>query len=285
MDRPQTLPLLCISAKTEKDNAKNILLMKSPLSSLLSADHVAVTYSSPRGDVTALADFDANIASGAFVSIVGPSGCGKSTLLRVIAGLVRPTRGSVSLGGTPVTGPRPDVGIVFQQPTLMPWRTALDNVLLPIRALRMDVAAGRRRALELLDLVGLADFAQRYPRELSGGMQQRVAIARGLVHEPSLLLMDEPFAALDAMTREAMTMELQRIWTATGKTIVFITHSIPEAVLSSDRVIVLSQRPGRVIAQVDIDLPRPRTLATMGEPAFTAMCEQLRERLNAAACA
>jgi NitT/TauT family transport system ATP-binding protein len=257
-------------------------LMKSPPSPLLSADHVAVTYASSRGDVLALADFTADIAPGAFVSIVGPSGCGKSTLLRVIAGLVEPTHGSVALGGTPVSGPRRDVGIVFQRPTLLPWRTALDNVLLPIRTLHLNVREGRERARELLELVGLGEFASRFPHELSGGMQQRVAIARGLVHEPRLLLMDEPFAALDALTRESMTMELQRIWSATGKTIVFITHSIPEAVLSSDRVIVLSHRPGRVIDAVDIDLPRPRTLATMGEPAFTVLCDRLRARLEPA---
>ena len=213
--------------------------------------------------------------------MLGPSGCGKSTLLKIVAGLLRPTSGSVTLMRQEIRGPRRDVGMVFQQPTLLPWQTVLDNVLLPVRTLGLDAASGRARALALLELVGLADFAGHYPFELSGGMQQRVGIARGLVHEPNLLLMDEPFAALDAMSREFMMGELQRIWMAAGKSVVFITHSIPEAVFLSDRVVVLSRRPGRVIREMAIDLPRPRTLETMAMPEFAKYTHELRALFSA----
>jgi NitT/TauT family transport system ATP-binding protein len=243
---------------------------------LLQADKLAVTYTSTRGPVVALQDLSTRLHQGEFLSVLGPSGCGKSTLLKVVAGLLRPSGGSVTLAGAPITGPRPDVGIVFQQPTLLPWQTVLDNVLLPVRTLGMDLAAGRDKAMQLLKLVGLDKFARHYPNELSGGMQQRVGIARGIIHDPTLLLMDEPFAALDAMTREHMMLELQRIWMATGKSVVFITHSIPEAVFLSDRIAVLSARPGRTIREVEIDLPRPRTLATMADPRFTEICNELR---------
>lgn len=243
---------------------------------LLRAEGLGVTYAAARGEVRALDALDATLARGEFLSVLGPSGCGKSTLLKVLAGLLKPSAGRVTLAGQPISGPRRDIGMVFQQPTLLPWQSALDNVLLPIRTLRRDLAAGRRRAMELLQLVGLEAFAHHYPGELSGGMQQRVGIARGLVHDPDLLLLDEPFAALDAMTREHMMLELQRIWLAAGKSVVFITHSIPEAVFLSDRIVVLSARPGRTIRDVAVDLPRPRTLATMGEPRFTALCNELR---------
>ena len=243
---------------------------------LFRAENLAVTYSSSRGPVKALENLSATLGQGEFLSVLGPSGCGKSTLLKVVAGLLKPSSGSVMLGGAPITGPRPDVGIVFQQPTLLPWQSALDNVLLPVRTLGHDLAAGREKAIALLKLVGLEKFASHYPSELSGGMQQRVGIARGLVHDPALLLMDEPFAALDAMTREHMMMELQRIWMAAAKSILFITHSIPEAVFLSDRIVVLSERPGRTIREVEIDLPRPRTLATMAEKRFAEHCNALR---------
>jgi len=243
---------------------------------LLRAENLAVTYSSSRGPVKALENLSATLGQGEFLSVLGPSGCGKSPVLKVVAGLLKPSSGSVMLGGAPITGPRPDVGIVFQQPTLLPWQSALDNVLLPVRTLGHDLAAGREKAIALLKLVGLEKFASHYPSELSGGMQQRVGIARGLVHDPALLLMDEPFAALDAMTREHMMMELQRIWMAAGKSILFITHSIPEAVFLSDRIVVLSERPGRTIREVEIDLPRPRTLATMAEKRFSERCNELR---------
>ncbi len=243
---------------------------------LLRADKLAVTYASTRGPVVALQDLSTTLHEGEFLSVLGPSGCGKSTLLKVVAGLLKPSGGSVSLAGAPITGPRPDVGIVFQQPTLLPWQSVLDNVLLPIRTLGMDLDAGRDKAMQLLKLVGLDKFARHFPNELSGGMQQRVGIARGIIHDPTLLLMDEPFAALDAMTREHMMLELQRIWMATGKSVVFITHSIPEAVFLSDRIAVLSSRPGRTIREVEIDLPRPRTLATMADPRFTEIANELR---------
>ena len=243
---------------------------------LLEARGLAVTYRSTRGPVPALEGLDATLGQGEFLSVLGPSGCGKSTLLKVVSGLLKPSAGSIRLAGTEITGPRPDVGIVFQQPTLLPWQTVLDNVLLPIRTLGMDLKAGRDKAMALLKLVGLEKFASHYPNELSGGMQQRVGIARGIIHDPQLLLMDEPFAALDAITREHMMIELQRIWMATGKSVVFITHSIPEAVFLSDRIVVLTSRPGRSVKEVLVDLPRPRTVATMGAPRFTELANELR---------
>ncbi|CAM9908734.1 unnamed protein product, partial [Phaeothamnion confervicola] len=246
------------------------------LQPLFHADALAVTYTSSRGPVKALEGMSATLGQGEFLSVLGPSGCGKSTLLKVVAGLLKPSGGAVTLRGSPIDGPRPDVGIVFQQPTLLPWQTALENVLLPIRTLGLDLAAGRDKALALLKLVGLEKFANHYPNELSGGMQQRVGIARGLVHDPALLLMDEPFAALDAMTREHMMIELQRIWMAAGKSVMFITHSIPEAVFLSDRIAVLSARPGRTIREFEVELPRPRTLETMAEKRFAEHCNELR---------
>jgi len=243
---------------------------------LLRAERLAVTYSSARGPVKALEGLDATLHAGEFLSVLGPSGCGKSTLLKIVAGLLRPSAGRVTLGGRQIEGPRPDVGIVFQQPTLLPWQTTLENVLLPVRTLGLDMKAGREKAQALLRLVGLEKFANHHPNELSGGMQQRVGIARGLIHDPTLLLMDEPFAALDAMTREYMMMELQRIWMAASKSVVFITHSIPEAVFLSDRIVVLSARPGRTIRELEVDLPRPRTLETMAGARFGELANELR---------
>ena len=251
---------------------------------LLSCEALEVTYQSTRGPVPALAGLDMTLNRGEFVSILGPSGCGKSTLLKVAAGLLAPSGGRITLAGEPIRGPRRDVGIVFQQPTLLPWQTVLDNVLLPIRTLGLDAVAGREKADELLKLVGIANFAKHYPHELSGGMQQRVGIARGIIHDPMLLLMDEPFAALDAMTREHMMIELQRIWMAASastsqsvaKSVVFITHSIPEAVFLSDRIVVLSARPGRTVRSIEVDLPRPRDIATMASPRFGELANELR---------
>ncbi|WP_270934089.1 ABC transporter ATP-binding protein [Falsiroseomonas oryzae] len=237
---------------------------------------LSVVYASRQGNVKALDRLSLSVGDGEFVAVLGPSGCGKSTLLKIVSGLLRPSGGQVVLGGRPVVGPRPDVGIVFQQPTLLPWKTVLDNVLVPIRALRRPVAEYQDKAMDLLRLTGLERFAGHYPNELSGGMQQRVAVARGLIHDPALLLMDEPFAALDAMTRERMTAELQAIWMKTGKSVVFITHSIPEAVFLADRVVVLSERPGRLLETIEIDLPRPRRAQTLGEPRFAALCNRLR---------
>lgn len=237
----------------------------------------------PGGDLPVLArpdhgarGFSTTVAEGKFLSILGPSGCGKSTLLKVAAGLLKPSAGVAELRGQAIDGPRRDVGIVFQHATLLPWQNVLDNVLLPIRTMGMDIAAGTARAHALLKTMGLEKFEQHYPHELSGGMQQRVGIARGLIHDPSLLLMDEPFAALDAMTRETMMVELQRIWSETRKSVMFITHSIPEAVFLSSKVVVLGPRPARVLREIDIDLPFPRTEETLASPKFAQLCAELR---------
>lgn len=243
---------------------------------LMVADNVLVIYKGSREGIVALRDFSVNIAVGEFVSILGPSGCGKTTFLKLACGLLRPTSGCITLDGTLIEGPRPDVGVVFQQPTLLQWKTVLDNVLLPARVLGIDRKKSRAKAIELLQLTGLEEFAENYPSELSGGMQQRVGLARGLIHDPRVVLMDEPFGALDAMTREYMAMELQRIWMATQKSIIFITHSIPEAVFLSDRIIILSARPGKVIEEVKVDLPRPRSIETMADKVFSELCNRLR---------
>ncbi|WMD22178.1 ABC transporter ATP-binding protein [Achromobacter seleniivolatilans] len=243
---------------------------------LLQAQAVSVSYQTRRGSIDALSDVDLRVGEGEFVTILGPSGCGKSTLLKLAAGLLSPTRGRIEVAGTPVDGPNRDIGVAFQKPTLLPWRTVLDNVLLPSQTLGEDGPSARQRARELLEVVGLRDFADNYPNELSGGMQQRVGLARMLQRDPKLLLMDEPFAALDAMTREALTLELQRIWMRDRKSVLFITHSIPEAVLLSDRVLVMSARPGRVVEDYHVDIARPRSLATLAEPAFVAATDHLR---------
>jgi NitT/TauT family transport system ATP-binding protein len=238
---------------------------------------VDLIYETSRGPLTALEGLSFQIQAGEFVCVVGPSGCGKSSLLKLVSGLLPPSGGELLLGGQPVRKPRPDVGIVFQQATLLPWKTVYENVMVPVRALGRRAQDYRDKAEELLRLVGLSDFRSHYPRELSGGMQQRVAVARGLVHDPALLLMDEPFAALDAMTRESMMAELQRIWMSTGKSVLFITHSIPEAVFLADRIIVMSPRPGRVLEEIVVDIPRPRTVKTLGEPRFVSIGNHLRQ--------
>ena len=234
-----------------------------------------------RSLVRALAGISLEIADGEFVTIVGQSGCGKTTLLKILAGLLPRSAGQVSLRGKPVDAPSRDIGIVFQDPVLLPWRTVLDNVMLPVQVLGLDRATSRARALELLALIGLEGFEDKYPHELSGGMRQRVAIARALVHGPSLLLMDEPFGALDAMTREYMNVELLRIWQESGKTIVFITHSIPEAVFLADRVVVMSARPGRVTEIVTVGLPRPRELDLMASDEFGVYTRRIRHLFDA----
>lgn len=247
---------------------------------LLDAKDVSLIYKTRRGTTTALQEMSCTLAEGEFLSVLGPSGCGKSSFLRLAAGLLQPSSGAIVLSGTPISAPRRDVGVVFQQATLLPWQTALQNVMLPIDSLGLDKAAGRARALDLLRLVGLKSADGLYPGEMSGGMQQRVGIARGLVHNPSLLLMDEPFAALDAMTREHMMVELQSIWKSQGCSVIFITHSIPEAVFLSDRIIVMSARPGRVVREMTVDLPRPRTLETMRDPRFSELTHELRQLFN-----
>ena len=234
-----------------------------------------------RALVKALAGISLAIEPGEFVTIVGQSGCGKTTLLKILAGLLARSAGAVVLRGEPVNGPRRDIGIVFQDPVLLQWRTVLGNVMLPVEVLGLDRVAYRRRAMELIRLVGLETFEDKYPHELSGGMRQRVALARALVHDPSLLLMDEPFGALDAMTREFMNLELLRIWQEARKTVVFITHSIPEAVFLADRVVVMSARPGRITEVVRVDLPRPRDLDMMASDDFGVYTRKIRHLFDA----
>jgi NitT/TauT family transport system ATP-binding protein len=221
-----------------------------------------------------------DIGRNEFLAVLGPSGCGKSTLLRLIAGLILPTRGRLDVYGVPVTEPRDDIGIVFQRPTLLPWFDVLGNVTFPMRHKYGRVTAQElNRARDLLALVGLSDFAGKRIDELSGGMQQRVAIARALLLDPDILLMDEPFSALDALTRDEMSFELLRIWSQRPKTVLFITHSIPEALLLADRVIVMSARPGRVREILEVALPRPRSTATLSEPVFHALANHIRGQL------
>ena len=218
--------------------------------------------------------------AGEFVSLVGPSGCGKTTLLRMVAGLLAPSSGKVLVGGVEVREPRPDVGLVFQQALLLPWLSVMRNVLLPVDVQGRRIADYQDRARELIRMVGLGDFEKRLPNELSGGMQQRVALARALVHNPKILLMDEPFAALDAMTRETMNIELQRIWSEQHKTVLFVTHGIAESVFLSDRVVVMTPRPGRVAAVIDIPFARPRSAQLLGTAEFAAIAAEIRAVLD-----
>ncbi len=226
-------------------------------------------------ETVALKDVSLDIARGEFLAVVGPSGCGKSTLMRIVAGLVPATAGTVSVFGKGVSAPVTDLGIVFQNPVLLDWRDVLANVLFQVEIRGMSAAAHRARALDLLRKVGLGDFTDRYPHELSGGMRQRAAIARALLHDPPLLLMDEPFGALDALTREQMRIDLEALWLATRKTVIFITHSIDEAVLLADRVVVMSPRPGRIERILDVDLPRPRGLAGRRAPRFSELADEI----------
>ena len=257
--------------------------MAGSASEVIAVRRLRKEYAASRGTVLALDDIDFSVAEGEFVAIVGPSGCGKSTLLKILAGLSPTTAGVAELRGVPITGPRKDIGVVFQSPVLFPWRTLLDNVLLPVDVQRLGRDRNRERALALLDLVGLRGFEHRYPWELSGGMQQRVAITRSLIHDPAMLLMDEPFGALDAMTRESMNVELQRVWLERRETVLFVTHSIPEAVFLADRVLVMTSRPGRILEQVAVGLPRPRALDAMAAPEFGAIVRRIRAHFRARA--
>ena len=242
---------------------------------------VTHVFSARRVDTTALDRVELHVRSGEFVSIVGPSGCGKSTLLMLAAGLLRPTRGSIRVNGEPVERPIIDIGIVFQTPLLLAWRGVLDNVLLQLEMRGASKAQYRERARALLTSVGLEGFLDRLPHELSGGMKQRVSICRALVHDPPLVLMDEPFGALDAMTRDQLAIDMQQLWRNGEKTVVLVTHSITEAVFLSDRVVVMTPRPGRVDSVIDIDLPRPRRLRLRDDKRFTAYERALRERFLA----
>jgi NitT/TauT family transport system ATP-binding protein len=230
--------------------------------------------------VDALAGVSFDVRDNELVTIVGPSGCGKSTLLKLVAGVIPPGGGNIAIRGRPVMGPQRDIGMVFQSPVLLRWRNVIDNVLFPAVILKLDPAEARARAHALLAMVGLAGFERKYPRELSGGMQQRVAICRALLFRPSLLLMDEPFGALDALTREELSVELLRIWQEEVKTVLFVTHSIPEAILLGHRVVVMSQRPGKVVDIVAIDLETPRDLSMTARPVFQDYVTLIRSKIG-----
>jgi NitT/TauT family transport system ATP-binding protein len=245
-------------------------------------DHVDKSFADRRGaqPICALANVSLDIAPHTFVSFVGPSGCGKSTLLRIIGGLTLPTSGRVNVGDRHMTGPRRDVGLMFQTPVLFPWRTVLENVLLPMEVFGADRSRYTEKARAMLCVVGLGERLQAYPNELSGGMQQRVALSRVLAIEPSIILMDEPFGALDEFTREKLNLELLRLWQERQQTVVLVTHSISEAVFLSDEVMVMGTQPGRILASIKIPLPRPRTTVLMKAPEFSALTFAIREQLG-----
>ena len=244
--------------------------------SLIQIDGVTKTYRTRDGEVPSLRPLTFDVREGEFLVVVGPSGCGKSTLLKMLAGLLPVTSGSIRIEGKTVTEPHDDVGIVFQSPVLLAWRTVLRNITMPVEVRRLPKERYLERARALIKMTGLEGFENKYPWQLSGGMQQRAALCRALVHDPKILLMDEPFGALDAMTRERMNVELQRIQHETGKTVMLITHSIPEAVFLADRVMVMSERPGTIAATYEVPLPRPRTLDVMGNPVFVELTQRIR---------
>lgn len=237
-------------------------------------------YSSKKGPVEAVRDVSFSVGAGEFVSLVGPSGCGKSTILHIVAGLINHTSGHVEVAGRPASSGRRDVSIMLQRPVLMPWRTVLDNVLLPTEVYRTDRREAKERAHRLLELVGLDHFADKYPWELSGGMQQRASLARVLVTEPEILLMDEPFAALDEFTKERLNAELASLHESLGRSCLFVTHHIAEAVFLSDRVVVLKPRPGEVLEIVEISIPRPRRIESFTDPAAIDLVAQIRNQLG-----
>jgi NitT/TauT family transport system ATP-binding protein len=250
---------------------------------MIELDGVSMVYGSRgRGAVTALDDLNVRVDEGEFVTLVGPSGCGKSTILKLVAGLLQASAGQVKIHGQSVRGPRREMGFVFQTPVLLPWRTVRDNVLLPIEMLGQPVKEHVAAADALLEKVGLGGFEKAHAWELSGGMQQRVGICRALIHDPEVLLMDEPFAALDAMTRETIGLELMRIWEERRKTVLFVTHSIPEAVLLADRVVVMTPRPGRIASVIPIDLPRPRTVEMEYDERFKEAALEIRALIDRA---
>jgi NitT/TauT family transport system ATP-binding protein len=240
-----------------------------PKGDIIVVEHVSKIFGSGTHELRALADVSFNVREGQFVTVVGPSGCGKSTLLQVLAGLLPASGGRVLIDDAPVSGPSPEkISVMFQDAWLLPWKTAIENVEFPLALRRVPASIRRPRAAALLDLVGLESFANRYPAELSGGMKQRVAIARCLVQEPRVLLMDEPFAALDEQTRTRMGSELLQIWDKTGRTVLFVTHGLAEAIYLADVVFVMAARPGRIIERFSVDLPRPRTIDMIGSEEF-----------------
>ena len=243
---------------------------------LVSVAGVQKTYFTRQAPVPAVASASVDVARGEFVSLLGPSGCGKSTLLMMIAGLEQPTGGSILLGGTEVRKPRRDIGIIFQDATLLPWKSAIDNVLFPVRILKLPIEPYRQRAKELLAMVGLSDFENKKPSQLSGGMRQRVAICRALIHDPDILLMDEPFSALDAITRDQMNVALSEILETYRKTVIFVTHSIREAAFLSDRVVVMGGRPSTIVLDMKMPFERPRRFDIEETGEFVKVCRQLR---------
>jgi NitT/TauT family transport system ATP-binding protein len=260
-----------------------VATVSNPRESLVRIQGLDKTYATKDGQsIHALSDVNLEIGEGEFISIVGPSGCGKTTLLKILAGILDRSGGEVTMQGKRLSGPSRQLGVVFQTPVLLPWRTVLQNVLVPVEVQRRDRERFEARARDLLAMVGLRGFEGKYPGELSGGMQQRVGICRALVHDPSFLLLDEPFGALDAMTRESMNEELQRIWTESGKTVLLVTHSIPEAVYLADRVVVMTPRPGRIVDVIPVDLPRPRNLAMHNTPEFGRFVSRIRAHFNSA---
>jgi NitT/TauT family transport system ATP-binding protein len=252
-----------------------------PRRQVLSMKALSLTYvTQDRTKINALADVDLSLFAGEILTIVGPSGCGKSTLLKIMAGLLKPTAGECRFGDETVTAPRDDIGFVFQSPSLLPWATVGDNVLFPAVIRRLDRAAARARMRELLALVGLDAFEKKYPYELSGGMQQRAGIARALIRDPELLLMDEPFGALDALTRERLNREVQEIWLKTKKTIVFVTHSVSEAITLGSRIVVMSARPGRIEKIIDVPFGWPREMEITSTPEAGDIQREIRRYLT-----
>lgn len=249
---------------------------------VLTARGISKVFPTSDGSLAALHDFDLDVGTGEFIAIVGPSGCGKSTALNIFAGLMLPTSGRLLFRGEEHDRPRREIGMMFQSSVLLPWRTTLANVMLPAEVLGIDRDKHRQRAMEIIELVGLVGFEDSYPRQLSGGMQQRVALARLLTYEPEVLQLDEPFGALDEFTRETMNLELQRIWQATRRTVLFVTHNIVEAVFLADRVVAMTPRPGRVAGVVPVDMSRPRNRETMRTPEFNEKVFQVRELLGVA---
>jgi NitT/TauT family transport system ATP-binding protein len=242
---------------------------------------VSKTYKTRDGEVPSLRPIDFNVRDGEFVVVVGPSGCGKTTLLKMLAGLLPPSTGEIRIDGKAITKPHSGVGIVFQTAMLLPWRSVFNNVMMPVEVKNLPREEYRKRAQALLDMVGLQGFENKFPWQLSGGMQQRASICRALVHDPKIVLMDEPFGALDAMTRERLNVELQRIQRETSKTVLLITHSIPEAVFLADRILVMTERPGKIAAVYDVPLERPRTLDVLADPVFIELSQTIRRHFNA----
>ena len=249
-------------------------------SSILQAEALSKTFDTAQGDLSAVANINFKVAPGEFLCIAGPSGCGKTTILQLLAGLLPATSGRVLLAGSPLTAPPPEISMVFQKPNLMPWRPVLDNVILPLQIQGVPLDKARRCGRRTLELVGLKDFAQAYPKELSGGMEQRVAVARALIQQPRILLLDEPFGALDALTRERLNQEILRLWQHQHLTAIMVTPNIREAVFLADRVLVLSPRPATISAEFIINLPRPRPKGVEYSETFGALAYEIRQAIK-----